>query len=142
MVASGAVHIGRNRSGRHDAAELGDVHFLLPAPSGNLSRPYTADVPSVARVPMTAAAWDASVAWFDVKEASRIFLESCGSGVVLVSIEVSRPDKREICAYFGVPGHNPPVYTTISTVCGGGKGQMPHIAKLLGEHAARFARMC
>lgn len=54
------------------------------------------------RAPRGERAWSADVAWFDFATASNLFIARCGPDVILISIEVSKPEVRELEAIYQV----------------------------------------
>lgn len=82
--------------------------------------------------------YEKSTEWFDVGVASAAFMEYCGPSVILVSIEVSVPERREVCACFEVRGIQK--IFGIAALCGGGRSYLGRAAGDMGRAASGIAR--
>lgn len=86
-------------------------------------------------MPMSSIKWDKNVAWLDIGAASAAFQAECGPDVHLISVEVVRCENREVGAYYSIHRHKPPVFATLTAVCGG-----PSATKSTFGHMGRIAR--
>lgn len=85
-------------------------------------------------MPAGEIAWTKSTEWFDVGVASTEFLAAAGDKIILISIEVARPEMRVIEATFQVKNHSPITFC-VQTLCGGGRSYLPKMARELGDRA-------
>lgn len=71
--------------------------------------------------------------WFHVGRASAEFVAAAGDTVILISIEVSTPEKRELTAYFQVRGLSRQFFVS------GHGARLDEVSARLGRHAASKA---
>lgn len=88
-------------------------------------------------MPMSSMSWDVNVGWLDIGAASDAFLSSCGPKVHLLSVEVSRPEIREVAAFFWFE-HHPPVHSSIVARCASPR-LVKRIFQAMGDQARRSA---
>lgn len=93
-------------------------------------------------MPAGEIAWTKSTEWFDVGIASEEFRAGAGDDIVLISIEVARPEMRIVEANFQVKGVRSTILFFVQAVCGGGRSHLPKVARMLGARAKAIGESC